>query len=206
MAGQRDAVPRPQRPELGVWARAAGSPRSDVERWRPGVERPDLDGPPPRADAAVERKPGLIAGRRTATEPTGWPAGTGAASLDLAEWTVGSSVVVSVTGEVDIATTDQLSGALGAALRRGPDGLICDLSGVGFLGAAGLTALLVAQRRAIAGHSWFDLVCPRPLPRRVVVLTGLDSVFSLHDHVAEAITAQARRDGRPGSPIAARTR
>ena len=119
---------------------------------------------------------------------------------------MGSSVVVSVTGEVDIATTDQLSRALGAALRRRPQGLICDLSGVGFLGAAGLTALLVARRRAIAGHSWFDLVCPQPLPRRVVALTGLDSVFSLHDHVAEAATAQARRDGRPGPPTAGRAR
>jgi len=40
--------------------------------------------------------------------------------LGLTEWTVGSSVVVSVTGELDIATTAQLSDALDAALRRKP--------------------------------------------------------------------------------------
>jgi len=73
---------------------------------------------------------------------------------------MGSSVVVSVTGEVDIATTAQLSDALRAALRRGAMGLVCDLTGVGFLGAAGLRTLLAARRRAIACRAWFDLVCP----------------------------------------------
>ncbi|MHB1553808.1 MAG: STAS domain-containing protein [Acidimicrobiales bacterium] len=76
-----------------------------------------------------------------------------------------------------------------------------------FLGAAGLTALLVARRRAIAGHSWFfDLVCPQPLPRRVVALVGLDAVFSLHDRVAEAAAAQARRERPPGLATPARDR
>ncbi|MHB1919595.1 MAG: STAS domain-containing protein [Acidimicrobiales bacterium] len=76
-----------------------------------------------------------------------------------------------------------------------------------FLGAAGLTALLVARRRAIAGHSWFfDLVCPQPLPRRVVALVGLDAVFSLHDRVAEAAAAQARHVGRPGLTTASGAR
>ncbi|MDA8184320.1 MAG: hypothetical protein M0035_07860 [Actinomycetota bacterium] len=38
-------------------------------------------------------------------------------------------------------------------LSRGPKGLICDLSGVSFLGAAGLTVLLVARLRAMACHA-----------------------------------------------------
>ena len=140
------------------------------------------------------------------SEQASGPVGTGVASLGVSEWTMGSSVIVSVTGEVDIATTDQLSEALGAGLRRWPNGLICDLSGVSFLGAAGLTALLVARRQAIARHAWFDLVCPQPLSRRVISLVGLDAVLSLHDHVAEAATAQARREGRPGLASAAPAR
>ena len=111
---------------------------------------------------------------------------------------MGPSVVVSVSGEVDLATTAQLSEALGAALRRGAVGLVCDLTGVSFLGAAGLTALLVARRRAIARHSWFDLVYPQPFPRKVIALVGLDAVFSLHDRVAAAVGAQARHGDLPG--------
>ena len=91
-------------------------------------------------------------------------------------------------------------------LSRGPKGLICDLSGVSFLGAAGLTVLLVARLRAMAYHAWFYLVCPQPLPRRVVTLVGPDAVFSLHDHVAEAATAQARREGPPVLATAARAK
>ena len=147
-----------------------------------------------------------IMGGLTVAEQASRPVGTGVASLGLTEWTVGSSVVVSVSGDVDIATCRQLSEALGAALRRGPKGLICDLSAVGFLGAAGLTALLVARRRAIACHAWFDLVCPQPLTRRVIALVGLDAVLSLHDHVAEAAAAQARREGRPVLATAAGAR
>ncbi len=115
-------------------------------------------------------------------------------------------MVVSVTGEIDIATTAQLSEALGAALRRGVKGLVCDLTGVGFMGAAGVTTLLVARRRAIACHTWFDLVCPQPSPRRVIAILGLDAVFSLHDSVAEAADVQAQRAGRSGVPKAAGAR
>jgi anti-sigma B factor antagonist len=115
---------------------------------------------------------------------------------------VGHSVVVSVTGELDVATTAQLSAALGMALRRGAKGLVCDLSGVSFLGAAGLRTLLVARRRAIACRAWFDLVCPQPFPRKVIALVGLDEVFSLHDCVTAAVDAQARHVDLPGSTTA----
>ncbi|MHB1582758.1 MAG: STAS domain-containing protein [Acidimicrobiales bacterium] len=138
------------------------------------------------------RRPGIDSARSAAVGSSSLFASFGSPRLGLSEWTSGPSVVVSVTGEVDIATTDQLTEALGAALHRGAVGLVCDLTSVSFLGAAGLTALLVARRRAIAGHSWFDLVCPQPFPRKVIALVGLDAVFSLHDGVAEAVGAQAR--------------
>ena len=205
MAGPIDVVAPLERPERGSQAKVASSALSDFEVW-PGAGRQLLGAPCLRAGAAPELHAAAVMGGLTAAEQASGPVGTGGASLGLTEWTMGSSVIVSVTGEVDIATTDQLSEALGAALRRGPEGLICDLGGVGFLGAAGLTVLLVARRRAIACHAWFDLVCPQPLPRRVVALVGPDAVFGLHDRVAEAAAAQARREGRPGLPTAAEAR
>jgi anti-sigma B factor antagonist len=124
------------------------------------------------------------------------PAGLDAPWLGLTEWTSGSSAVVSVTGELDIATTAQFSEALDAALRRGAKGLVCDLSAVSFLGAAGVTALLVARRRALASHARFDLVCPQPFPRKVIALLGLDALFNVYDHLAEAVGAQGRQIDR----------
>lgn len=112
---------------------------------------------------------------------------------------MGSSVVVSVTGEVDVATATQLSEALGMALQNcaNSNGLVCDLTGVSLLGAAGLTALLEARRDAIAGHLGLDLVCPQPRLRKVFALLGLDVVFSVHDRLVEAVETQIRAGGHP---------
>ena len=195
MAGPSDVVAPSERPERGSQTKVARPALSDVERW-PGARRQLLGAQSRSAGAVPELQAGLIMDGLTVAGQASGPVGTDVASLGLTEWTMGSSVIVSVTGEVDIATTDQLSEALGAALRRGIGGLICDLSGVRFLGAAGLTVLLVARRRAIARRAAFALVCPQPGPRRVIGLVGLDAVFALHDDVASAAAAQ----GGGGSP------
>ena len=173
----------------GSWARAVSAVLPDVESW-PAVDPMLVSAPPPGPIPALEL--------RAETDPSRLFVGIGVPRLGITEWTMASSVVVSVTGEVDIATAAQLSEALDTALRRGAKGLVCDLTGVSFLGSTGLTPLLVAQRRAIACHSWFDLVCPQPLPRKVIALLGLDAMFNLHDRVTEAVDAQVQRDGRPG--------
>jgi len=141
--------------------------------------------------------------------PSERPAGawTGGASpgptLGLAVWHKGRSVVVSVAGDVDIATTAQLSEALCAALSSGVMWLVCDLTGVAFLDASGLRALLIARRRAIVSCARLDLVCTQSQPRKVIRLTGLDALFTLHCNVAEAVDAQDRRGGCPGLAAAA---
>lgn len=99
------------------------------------------------------------------------------------------SVVLSINGEVDIATAAQLSAALDATISSGARGLICDLSGVSFLDASGLTALLNARRRAIASDVFLDLVCMDSMPRKVIGLTGVDTLVPCHDTVARAAEA-----------------
>ena len=107
------------------------------------------------------RQTGNSVGPGSTREPSGRVPGSRRPSLDLAEWKKDRSIVLSVTGEVDIATTPQLSEALAAALRFLAKGLVCDLTGVSFLGASGLTALLLVRRRAVACHTWLDLACPQ---------------------------------------------
>jgi len=118
-------------------------------------------------------------------------------------WNEGRSVVVSVAGDVDIATAAELSEGLDAALRCGARRLVCDLTGVGFLDASGLRALLTVRRRAIACCGWLDLACTQAQPRKIIQLTGLDAVFVIHGSVAEAVDAQEQR-GRPGLTAAKR--
>jgi|GEM_PF-2214549 anti-sigma B factor antagonist len=126
--------------------------------------------------------------------------------LSLNTSTIGCSVVLSVTGEVNLASAPQFSEVIRAALRRGPKGLVCDLGDVSSFGAAGMTTLIRGQRQAAAWHTAFDIVCPQPRLRRVLALVGLGLSFRLYDRVADAVDAQAHRAGDPGShwPVAAR--
>lgn len=102
------------------------------------------------------------------------------------------STVLSVTGEVDIATTPSLTAALDKAIRAGGRYLVCDLTGVSFIGSSGLTAILIGHRLAEKSGVRLDVVCTRSsLIRKVIVLTGLDIVFGLHASVSDAIADQA---------------
>lgn len=183
----------PPGPDRGWRAKGISSGLPELDPW-PGTQL--RGGPTLGAAAEPERRSSSASRQPPVAKRASSAAGAAAASLDLTQWAVGSSVVVSVSGEIDIATAGQLSGGLGAALDGRPGGLICDLSGVGFLAAAGLSVLLVARRRAIARRAAFALVCPQPGPRRVIGLVGLDAVFALHDDVASAAAAQ----GGGGSP------
>lgn len=101
-------------------------------------------------------------------------------------------VVVVVTGEVDISTVPRLRVAVQEAVERlGGRPLVVDLTGVEFLGSAGLHVL--AETAAEAGHSH------APSPLRVAVrdagpvmrpieLSGLDSILSLYPSVEAALT------------------
>lgn len=189
------------------WSAIVDSALSDLKRWL-GARSRRLSGPL-LSSAVVLERPGI--GRATSDEEQS-AAGPAFLRLGLAKWVVGGSAVVSVTGEIDVATTDQLSAALRCAINRKqnggerPTGIICDLSAVDYLGAAALTALLIARRQASVRGMWFDLVCPRLAQRNVFALVGLDVVFFLHEELGAAVLAQARRDGRPEVLAPATTR
>ncbi|MHB8247124.1 MAG: STAS domain-containing protein [Acidimicrobiales bacterium] len=166
MPGPSDLAPAPNRasatdePWAGVGDTTMAGPLPDASVY-----------PPPWGRAALPPRPATARAGTMALGSSSLLGGVGLAGLDVTEWTMGSSVVLSIAGEVDIATTAELSEALGTALGSGVKRLVCDLSGVGFLDAAGLQSL----------------------SRRVIALVGLDSVFALHDRVAEAVDAQAQR-------------
>jgi len=80
---------------------------------------------------------------------------------------------VAVRGEIDMDNADHLTHVLTAALREAPAGLVVDLAGVTFLGAAGIGALVVCRAAAERAGRRFTLTNPRPMARRVLEITGL---------------------------------
>ena len=123
--------------------------------------------------------------RRTGADPAGRretevPA-TGGPVLDTRVVETGSTVVVALSGELDLATAPQLRACL-APLVTGataPDELVLDLSELTFLDASGISALLTVQR-ALAGRGGrLALRSPSRLVRRVVRVLDLDGLLPI---------------------------
>lgn len=119
-------------------------------------------------------------------------------------------VVVRAVGEIDLLTAPRWARALEAALRlpvdietgpavdRGVDGrarrrLVCDLTGVTFLGASGLAVLVeTADRAASLGVCPVVVADTRPV-LRVLALTGLDRHLPVDARVVDAVTSTMDR-------------
>jgi anti-sigma B factor antagonist len=106
-------------------------------------------------------------------------------------------VLVTVAGEVDIATVPRLRERLAAPAASGRP-LIVDLDRVTFIDAAGLGVLASAARRAAARGASLHAVCARPQVQRLFIITGLGRQISLARTVTEACQNLAAGLGDPG--------
>jgi anti-sigma B factor antagonist len=101
--------------------------------------------------------------------------------------------VLTVGGEVDLATVPALEAAIDEALATQPTALIVDLSDVEFLASAGLQTLVTTQDK-LGTSTQFAVVAHGAATSRPIQLTGLDEIFELYATRAEAVTAvKARR-------------
>ncbi len=95
-------------------------------------------------------------------------------------------VLVTVAGEVDIATAARLRERLRALAVSGRP-LVADLERVSFMDASGLGALASAARLAAEHGASLQVVCARERIRRLFRLTGLDGTIPLARTMAEAL-------------------
>ena len=105
-------------------------------------------------------------------------------TMDVALERAPGHTLVTVAGEVDLATAPALASALSEVTEAdGP--LVIDLTEVAFLDSSGLSVLLQARER-LGGGGVVRLVAKRPAILRVLAVTGLDEVFSVFPTVGEA--------------------
>jgi|SRR5580658_1490473 anti-sigma B factor antagonist len=89
---------------------------------------------------------------------------------------------MSLGGEIDLYTAPRLHGELVAVLSGDePVQLVVDMSGIEFCDSTGMNVLLAAQRRAREQGGDLELAAPRPAIRKVLQVTGLESVFTVLD-------------------------
>lgn len=106
-------------------------------------------------------------------------------------------VVVTVRGQLDVATAPELRQLLVEAAFSDGQGLVVDLDGLEFIDSMGLGVLLGALKRARTHGTSFALVCTRERVLRLLELTQLTDILPIVDRV-EALPAAA-----PPSPPSA---
>jgi anti-sigma B factor antagonist len=101
--------------------------------------------------------------------------------LNVSTSSQGGHAVVTASGELDLYTAPQLQTALAALLREHVDRVVVDLSGIEFCDSTGMNVLLSAMKRLKEQGGTLELAAPRPAVRRILQVTGLDTVFAVHD-------------------------
>ena len=99
--------------------------------------------------------------------------------LDVTSNRTDDRTVVSVRGEIDAATCDELASALTAATRS-ETGLEIDVSGVTFIDSSGLRTLVLAQQH-LGDARKLVVRGPDATFKRLLGITGLDEVFEIVD-------------------------
>ncbi|MDQ1509968.1 MAG: anti-sigma factor antagonist [Actinomycetota bacterium] len=87
----------------------------------------------------------------------------------------GNSVVVHVTGEVDLTNAGRLRDDMSQLLGRAPN-VVLDLTEVAFIDSAGLGALLATRRAIFEQGGSLAIRSSRPV-RQVLEVTGLAGLF-----------------------------
>jgi anti-anti-sigma factor len=107
-----------------------------------------------------------------------------AAGLSTREY--GGHVVVALNGELDVVNAESVMAVLAAAVARDLR-IIVDLAALEFIDCCALGGLgrVRAQARQAGGD--LLLAAPRGPVRRLLALTGLIDVFSVHASVADAV-------------------
>jgi len=103
-------------------------------------------------------------------------------------------IVVAPSGEIDLATAPQLREGLEQAELQASSGLIIDLSGVGFIDSTGIGELVGCHRRCHEQGRPLAFVVPGGTITKILRVTGMDSVFELHQDEASAAESVARVD------------
>jgi anti-sigma B factor antagonist len=108
-------------------------------------------------------------------------------TFEIAERRLDGVSVLTVTGEIDMATAPDLRERLVAQEADKVSAIVVDLTGVSFIDSTALGVLVAAHRRQEDAGGTFKLVVTEPRVLKVLEITDLTSVFPVFTSVDEAV-------------------
>lgn len=106
--------------------------------------------------------------------------------FEIAEREVGGVPVLSVSGEIDVATAPELREHLQRRTAANAPTVVVDLLEVSFLDSTALGVLVGALKRSREAGGELRLVIAQPRILKVFEITGLTEVFPIHTTVEDA--------------------
>ena len=104
---------------------------------------------------------------------------------------VGTTHVVSVTGEVDLFTAPTFKQHVMAPVSAGVEHVVVDLTEATFVDSSSLGVLIGAHRKLSARGGRLVVACSNEAIMKTFTITGLDGLFGLVDSVEVALGEDA---------------
>jgi len=105
--------------------------------------------------------------------------------FQIEERSEGGATIVTVSGEIDVATAPQLQESLHALIAQGRSSLVIDLLAVTFLDSTALGVLVGALKRCREQGGDLQLVMADARIMKIFEITGLHKVFPMVDALSE---------------------
>jgi anti-sigma B factor antagonist len=140
----------------------------------------------------ADRVPARPANSQPALSEAAWLPSARHGRVRLVELNVSSRfhhdhTIVTIVGEIDLYTAPRLHSELASVLADGmPARVVIDMSGVEFCDSTGMNVLLSCLRRARERGGELEIAAPKPAVRKILQVTGLDSVFTLVENADPA--------------------
>jgi anti-anti-sigma factor len=104
-----------------------------------------------------------------------------ATHLTVEETRTATDAVLALTGEIDMATANELKAAADRSLRNPTNRVVLDFAGVTFCDSQGLSTLISLNRQVSAAGSQLVLINIGDFMGRLLDITGLRAAFEVED-------------------------
>ena len=100
---------------------------------------------------------------------------------------IDGSMVVEVTGELDVAGSVELTEFINNTLKKFPKRVILNLDGVGYMASSGLAMLVAVLKKSREMRVMFGICGLSPVVRHSIEVTALHEILPIFSDVTEAI-------------------
>jgi anti-anti-sigma factor len=111
--------------------------------------------------------------------------------MNLNQKDVGSAMLASASGRIDLSNADDFTTSLSAALSMTKAALVLDLSKVEYISSAGLRSLMITLKASKTENKGFAVSALQPMLIEIFAIARLNQVIPIFETTREAIAKLA---------------